>query len=155
MFQELDLSNNTIAEAVYRIQKAAYQIEAELLGTDEIPPLQESFEGLQEVDELFIGFYQEQQLIGVLSYKIEEQVIDVYRLFIDPSALRQGIGRKLLNYVCQQHENCQKMIVSTGEKNQPAVHFYEAYGFEKESATLISENLTIFNFKKDLGFVSN
>ncbi|MFC4709496.1 GNAT family N-acetyltransferase [Enterococcus eurekensis] len=150
MFQELDLSNNRIAEAVYRIQKAAYQIEAELLGTDQIPPLQESFTGLQEVDESFIGFYQKKKLTGVLSYKIEEQVIDVYRLFIDPSALRQGIGKKLLNYVCQQHKNCQKMIVSTGEKNQPAVHFYEAYGFEKESEVVISENLTVFNFKKDL-----
>ena len=71
MFQELDLSNNTIAEAVFRIQKAAYQIEAELLGTDEILPLRESFTSLQEVDELFIGFYQENQLTGVLSYKIE------------------------------------------------------------------------------------
>lgn len=150
MFQQLDLSNNHLAQAVYQIQKAAYQIEAELLGTAEIPPLQESFEGLQKVDETFIGFYQASRLLGVISYKVADQIIDIYRLFIHPDVLRQGVGRKLIDYVVSQNLECRKMIVATGEKNYPAVKFYRSYGFETESKTILSENLTVIHFSKDL-----
>ena len=133
MFKKLDLSDDAVANDVYCIQKAAYKIEAELLGTDEIPPLQESFESLQEVDELFLGFYQGKKLVGVVSYKIEAAVLDIYRLFIEPSSIRQGIGRRLLDYVVQKNRGCEAVIVSTGEKNVPAVLFYESYGFETQS----------------------
>lgn len=150
MFQKLDLSSDEIAQEVYRIQKAAYRIEAELLGTDEIPPLQESYEGLQTVDELFVGFYRDLRLVGVLSYKVEGRTIDIYRLFVDPRVFRQGIGRQLLDYVDQMHDECQKMIVSTGHKNLPAIQFYTKHGFEKESEEILSENLTIINFAKKI-----
>ena len=150
MFQKLDLSNDEIAQEVYRIQKSAYLIEAELLGTDEIPPLQESYESLQAVDELFIGSYHDSKLVGILSYKIEGSTLDIYRLFVDPGVFRQGIGRQLLDYVNQRHSECKKMIVSTGHKNLPAIQFYTKYGFEKESEVILSENLTIINFIKKI-----
>jgi hypothetical protein len=43
-FEQLDIARGEIASAVLDLQRRAYRIEAELIGSDEIPALRESLQ---------------------------------------------------------------------------------------------------------------
>ena len=51
------LHDLSMAQRVLEIQKAAYTIEAELIGTFNIPPLKDTLETLQASDETFYGWW--------------------------------------------------------------------------------------------------
>ena len=57
--ERLDLTQRGVAAAVLELQRRAYRIEAELIGSDEIPQLSETLEQLQASGETFLGAYLE------------------------------------------------------------------------------------------------
>nr|WP_285890855.1 GNAT family N-acetyltransferase [Mesobacillus subterraneus] len=132
---------------VLDLQRKSYKIEADLIGTDEIPPLKETFEQLQECGETFIGCYIEGRLAGAVSFKKEGEVIDIHRMMVHPDYFRRGIARKVISKL--EQIGCSEMIVSTGAANTPAVEFYEKLGFEREHDSVVGAGLVIANFKKE------
>lgn len=144
--KELNLNEIMECAEVLDLQRKSYKIEAELIGTDEIPPLKETFEELQNCGETFIGCYIEGRLAGAISFKIEGEVIDIHRMMVHPDFFRRGIARKLL---CQLEQyGCSQMIVSTGAANTPAVKLYEKLGFERQHNSVVGDGLVIAHFKK-------
>ncbi|EGA89890.1 hypothetical protein GPDM_07565 [Planococcus donghaensis MPA1U2] len=129
MLTALNHQDKQVAEKIQQIQQAAYRIEAELMGFFEIPQLRETVHEIQNSTEMFIG-YSEEQLQGVLSYKIEEGVIDIHRLVVAPAHFRKGIGRKLLSEVLKKYRT-HDFKVSTGSANQPAITLYKLLGFQE------------------------
>ena len=94
--EELDIARREIASAVLELQRRAYRIEAALLGSDEIPPLHESLEELQASGETFLGAFLDGILAGAISWRVEDGVIDLHRLVVDPSRHRAGVGTALV-----------------------------------------------------------
>ncbi|MBS8266648.1 GNAT family N-acetyltransferase [Mesobacillus boroniphilus] len=131
---------------VLELQRKSYRIEADLIGTDEIPPLKETFEQLQDCGETFIGCYVNGRLAGAVSYKKERNVLDIHRMMVHPEFFRRGIARKLLDQLDQI--GAPEMIVSTGSANTPAVKLYEKIGFERQEDSVVGDGLVIANFKK-------
>lgn len=150
MIAEIDITNRTIAEAVLSLQKEAYLIEADLLGTRDIPPLRETIEELMSCRERFFGYYEEGQLIGAIAFKYLKSVVDIHRVMVHPHFFRRGIARMLIRHVERQLPNAKLMIVSTGAKNTPAIKLYESLGFEWLDETIVSEGLRVANFKKKI-----
>ncbi|MGG0718102.1 GNAT family N-acetyltransferase [Robertmurraya massiliosenegalensis] len=136
-------------EIVLELQKQSYQVEAELIGSYEIPPLKEALEQLVSSDELFIGYFIEGRLVGVLSYKVIKGVIDLHRVMVHPSYFRKGIAKSMVKHVEKQYEDALFMIVSTGAKNLPAIEFYKRLGFEKIDENVYGQ-IVVTNFKKKL-----
>ncbi|MFE4522262.1 GNAT family N-acetyltransferase [Cytobacillus firmus] len=66
-----------------------------------------------------------------------------------PEHFRKGIAQKLLNFIELRPMN-EKMIVTTGSKNTPAVTFYLKNGFKELKKMEINESLTITAFEKYL-----
>ena len=145
-FRHINLHDIMDCAEVLDLQRKSYRIEAELIGTDQIPPLKETFEELQDCAETFIGCYIEDRLAGAISFKKEEQVIDIHRMMVHPDFFRRGIAGKLLSQL-EQFEYSQ-MIVSTGAANKPAVKLYEKFGFERQHDSVVGDGLVIANFKK-------
>jgi hypothetical protein len=50
--ERLDLTQRHVASAVHELQRRAYRIEAELIGSTKIPPLRETLEELQALREV-------------------------------------------------------------------------------------------------------
>lgn len=146
MIKKIDIKNPDIAKEVLSIQIPAYQIEAKLIGFDEIPNLKDTVESLQQCGETFYGYYMNGNLSGIISFVIEDCVLDIYRLFVDPSYFRQGIAKQLLDHILNVETGFDTVIVKTGNKNTPAIHFYQKYGFDQEEDLVINEQLSLAQF---------
>ncbi|WP_028776564.1 GNAT family N-acetyltransferase [Shimazuella kribbensis] len=144
MIRLLDITNSQIATKVLKVQKPAYQVEAKIIGFDEIPPLRDTVESLQTSKEKFYGYYQEDSIVGVIGFQLFEKVLDVHRLVVHPHYFRQGIGRRLLQYVLDEYDDqvsCFK--VHTGTKNDPAKMLYKSLGFKEVEQILVSPTLSL------------
>ena len=146
MIQTLNNRELKTAEDIQRIQQPAYQIEANLMGFQGIPQLAESIVEIQNSNELFIGFVEE-EIKGFISYTEEEGLIDIYRLVVHPAHFRQGIARKLIRFLLDQYP-AHEFIVSTGTANEPAKNLYRSFGFIEQDVFEVAPGVTCTNFHK-------
>jgi 8-oxo-dGTP pyrophosphatase MutT (NUDIX family)/GNAT superfamily N-acetyltransferase len=148
-YRQINLSDIMAAAEVLQLQRASYKIEAEFIGTDEIPPLKESFEQLQNCGETFIGCFLHNRLEGAVSYKREGDTIDIHRVMVHPEFFRKGIAARLITYIeTSLEKDALNIIVSTGAANLPAVRLYEKLGFERQEDLIVGNELRIATFKK-------
>lgn len=149
MIQLLDNKNSETAENILALQKASYQVEADLIGFPKLPPMLENLEDIMGSQETYYGYFVQGVLAGILSYIIEGDVLDIYKVAVHPDYFKRGIARQLLQKI-QQTEGIGKMMVSTGLKNIPAVNLYTSMGFCKVQEKEVVKDLTIVCFEKQL-----
>ncbi|MFI7067406.1 GNAT family N-acetyltransferase [Kribbella sp. NPDC050124] len=148
MIRPLDLTDRALAERLLAIQHAAYAVEAELIGFDGIPPLQEDLDGLMSSTEHWLGRYDGDVLVGAVAYEFPDQdTVDITRLIVDPAHARRGHGRALLDYL-DQLEPRPVSIVSTGTANTPAVNLYKSRGYDETARIEIAPGVTVTQFSR-------
>jgi ribosomal protein S18 acetylase RimI-like enzyme len=118
-----------VARRVLEIQRAAYRVEADLVGYDTIPPLHETLSELRARPLIFLGAGCDGTLAGVLGYTRLGSVVDIDRLAVDPAFFRRGLARKLLTELFVRERDATRFTVSTGCGNGPAIRLYERAGF--------------------------
>lgn len=133
---------------VLQLQFLSFKVEADLIEFYEIPPLKDTIESLQKCGETFFGYYIDNELCGVISYKNENKELDIHRLMVHPNHFRKGIARELLEYIQKNEVGYETIIVATGSKNAPAVRFYQYNGFEITEERTVAEGLSLTFFKK-------
>ncbi|MGX1265440.1 GNAT superfamily N-acetyltransferase [Rossellomorea marisflavi] len=148
MIATMDIKAQDCARSVMDMQIRAYKIEAELIGTADLPPLKESLEDLKQSGETFLGWFEGDVLCGAIAYKIEEFAVDIHRLIVDPPHFRKGIAGKLLTELERLHPSI-LYKVSTAEKNFPATRFYEKSGYRLVRKLEINDILTLVFFEKE------
>ncbi|MFK4084107.1 GNAT family N-acetyltransferase [Kribbella sp. NPDC020789] len=147
MITALDLSDRPLAERVLAIQHAAYAVEAELIGFDGIPPLQEDLAGLMASTEHWLGRYDAETLVGAVAYELSPDVVEISRLIVDPAYARRGHGRALLDHL-DELEPRPVSRVSTGSLNTPAVSLYLSRGYRVQSRLEVAPGVEITQFEK-------
>lgn len=147
MIKEIDMSNRNNAVAVLAIQLTAYEVEAELISSYDIPPLKDTVETLQHARETFIGYYLDDIVCGVISFQIQDGEIDIHRLFVAPDYFRRGITQQLLDYILRQFEG-QPIKVATGSRNTPAIRFYLKNGFHMIKEVKVDKTLSLTYFER-------
>ncbi len=148
MIKKIDITNPKLAAEVLQVQIPSYKIEAQIIHYDEIPPLKDSIETLQQCGEQFYGYYTKDELSGVISFKIENRVLDINRLFVHPKQFKKGIAQKLLDFIQDSMTGFDKIIVSTGSENLPAIKLYLKNGFIKTKDRQITEHMSLTLFEK-------
>ena len=148
MIEKLNLKDLETAKSVLDLQIASYKIEAELIGFYEIPPLKDTIDSLKVCDEIFYGYRINGILAGIISYKIIENILDIHRVAIHPLFFRMGIAGKLLNFIEGLESNINKIVVSTGKENLPAVNLYLKNDYKKKNDIEISKDIYITEFEK-------
>jgi ribosomal protein S18 acetylase RimI-like enzyme len=122
----LDLSDDDTLRGLWELQRAAYAVEAELIGFDGIPPLHESLEDLRACGESFLGT---EGLTGAVSWvRLDDGTLDICRLVVHPRAHRTGVASALLDAL-DDLEPADRAVVSTGTANLPALSLYRRRGF--------------------------
>jgi ribosomal protein S18 acetylase RimI-like enzyme len=140
----LDLADERSARDVLTVQRAAYAVEAALIGFDGIPPLTEALEALvaSARDETFLGCYDGHRLVGVVSYRrLPDATVDICRLAVAPVSFRRGVGGSLLSAVVDAAGTA-GVVVSTGSANTPALALYRRAGFRATGTTAIAPGVT-------------
>ena len=147
MIKLLDISSPKLASEVYKLQKLSYAVEAKLIDRADIPPLLETLYDLQKSGETFYGFFKEGALAGVIAYKNDDEILDIYRVMVHPDYFRQGIARSLLEFI--EHKiQCPRIIVATGSENTPAKRLYHSLGFKAFGEHEVEAGFSITTFEK-------
>ena len=149
MIKVIDISNSKNAEDVLNIQIPSYKVEAEIIGSYEIPPLKDTIYTLQHCGETFFGYYENEELCGVISIKVDDDDVDIHRLIVHPNHFRKGIAQLLLNFIETKFQ-IETIKVATGSKNIPAVSFYKKNRFRNIKEAIVNEQLSLTFFEKKL-----
>jgi ribosomal protein S18 acetylase RimI-like enzyme len=148
VIRPLDLSDRAIAERLLDIQHRAYAVEAELIGFDGIPPLQEDLKDLMSSTEHWLGRYDGDALVGAVAYEFpDDDTVDITRLIVDPMHARRGHGRALLDHL-DRLEPRPTSIVSTGTANTPAIALYKSRGYHEDGRIEVAPGITVTQFKR-------
>ena len=150
MIRRLHLQDIHQARQLLEVQRAAYLVEAELIGSFDIPPLHEDLESLQQSGETFYGYWVEEALSGAISYKRMHHILDIYRLVVHPAYFRRGIGKALVQFVERVEDGIEIITVSTGAKNVPAKRLYSQLGFVEKRDEEVLPGLLIRHFEKNI-----
>jgi ribosomal protein S18 acetylase RimI-like enzyme len=148
--RKLNLKDICIAKMVLELQTASYKIEAKIIGFNDIPPLKDTIDSLKECEEIFYGYFIDEELAGIISYKIFEDILDIHRVAVHPYFFRKGIAKKLLNHVEVLESGIKKVVVCTGKDNLPAISLYLKNGYKKVRDIEISTNIYLTEFEKIL-----
>jgi ribosomal protein S18 acetylase RimI-like enzyme len=125
----LDLENEAVARSVLELQRAAYAVEAGIIGSDGIPALNETLDALRSAGEEWLGAFDEVGLAGAVSWRaLDDGTIDIHRLVVAPRAFRRGVASALLDGLDEVFPD-RAMVVSTGTANEPALALYRRRGF--------------------------
>ncbi|WP_327639666.1 GNAT family N-acetyltransferase [Kribbella sp. NBC_00482] len=147
MITPLDLTDRALAERLLTIQHAAYAVEAELIGFDGIPPLQEDLDGLMSSTELWLGRYDGNTLVGAVAYEVDAESVEISRLIVDPAHARRGHGRALLDHLDRIAPR-PVSLVSTGSANLPAVNLYKSRGYTTTAEIEVAPGIYITQFRR-------
>jgi ribosomal protein S18 acetylase RimI-like enzyme len=148
--ERLDLALHHVALAVLELQRRAYRMEADLIGSDEIPPLSETFEALQASGETFLGAYLDGTLAGAISWRVRGGVLDLHRLVVDPTHVRAGIGTALVRGALAAEPEAKRALVQTAASNEPAKALYRREGFEEIDEVEVVPGLWVSRLSRSL-----
>jgi ribosomal protein S18 acetylase RimI-like enzyme len=140
----------TDAEAIWRLQRLAYQSEAQLYGDWSIPPM------IQTLDELRKEFQQFQFLkatttdgiVGSVRARFRRGSVEIGRLIVDPAYQRRGIGTELLRRAEKLFGAAERFELFTGSKSQSNIRLYEKNGYTTTRMEHISPTVTIVFLEK-------
>jgi len=144
VIRALDLGDAGTVAAIVALQRASYAVEAELLGTNDIPALRETEEQLAASGETFLGEFDAERLVGAISYRATPDLLDIHRLVVHPDAFRRGIASRLLAVL----PAAPRYVVATGAANAPARRLYERHGFAVAREREIAPGLVILELEK-------
>jgi ribosomal protein S18 acetylase RimI-like enzyme len=144
----LDVADAETAQLVLGLQRRAYRVEADLIGSDHIPPLHETLADLQASGETFLGAFLDGRLVGFVSWKLLPATLDLHRLAVDPACFRRGVGRALVRGALAAEPDAARAIVQTGSANEPAKRLYRTEGFREVSEHQPVPGLTVTTFER-------
>ncbi|MEU9038223.1 GNAT family N-acetyltransferase [Streptomyces sp. NPDC048352] len=128
----LDLTDDATAAAVHRIGRAAYAVEAELIGFDGIPALGEDLEAMRARPLRWLGAVTGAGAVaGFLAWEETRDGVSVDRLCVDPAWFRRGVASLLLRHALTELFPGRPVEVATGADNTPAVTLYGRHGFTR------------------------
>lgn len=147
--RRLDLGDHATASAVLDLQRRAYRVEADLIGSDGIPPLVETLDELQASGETFLGAFVDGELVGAISWRLDGPTLDLHRLVVDPTRFRGGVGTALVRAALEA-EPAERAIVQTGAANEPAKSLYRREGFAERDEVEAAPGLRVTRFERRL-----
>jgi len=130
MIKVLQNRDMGIAKKIFSVFQASYKVEADLLNAKDFPPLIRPLEGYTDCTTTFFGYYQQDQLSGVVEINDLEHYTHINSLVVHPSYFRKGIARKLLEFVLKEYDS-DLFVVETGLGNGPATNLYESFNFKE------------------------
>lgn len=140
-------SDPYFAVALLRLQHTSYAREAELLGDDRIPPLQEDEIGLTAWRGRWVTAWDGVELVGAIAWREEDDVVEIEKIMVSPSAMRQGIASALLGQVLDRVPE-REVAVAAGRENAPAVALYAKHGFRPAGDEQVPPGIWITRFRR-------
>lgn len=149
--EKLDLTDAKTAGELWRLQHAAYRIEAELIGVPDLPPLHDTIASLQASEESFWGCRSDEdgELAGVIAAeRAADGTAVISRMMVHPDRFRQGIAAALIRHLLEAWPEAAAWEVTAEARNRPAIALYERCGFRAESSYRPREDITMIVLRR-------
>ena len=112
------------------VQRAAYAVEARLMGFDGLPPARETLAELQACGEELWLCEEDGRLVGAVGLEDARGALVIARLFVAPEAMGRGVGRALVRRAVARADG-RPVRTGTGAANAPALALYMQLGFRR------------------------
>lgn len=130
MIERLENNDLEISKKIRSVFQVSYKVEAKLLNATNFPPLKRSLENYVKSNTEFFGYLKSKELAGVIDIDHNDSSIHICSLVVDPNFFRQGIARKLIEFVFNTFDS-NLFVVETGLENGPATKLYKNFDFKE------------------------
>jgi ribosomal protein S18 acetylase RimI-like enzyme len=130
MIERLKNNDLEIAKKIRSVFQLSYKVEANILNATDFPPLKRPLENYVNSNTAFFGYLKNQKLAGVIEIEHNNNFTHINSLVVDPVFFRQGIARKLMEYVFNTFDS-KLFVVETGLENGPATKLYKKFDFKE------------------------
>lgn len=130
MIKSLQNKDVDISNKIRSVFQVSYAVEAKLLNATYFPPIKRNIEGFINSKNEFFGYLENQELVGVIEIDPNSNSIHIQSLVVHPKFFRQGIARKLIEFVFNLYDS-KLFTVETGVDNGPAIELYRKAGFKE------------------------
>ena len=135
---------------ILQLQYLAYQSEAALFGTKDIPPLTQTIEDV--IDEYNAGIVlkmvsEDNKIIGSIRAKEEGNTVYINKLMIHPDYRRRGFGTRLLTEI-ENHYPGKRYELFTSTRSSDNIRLYQTNGYQIFSQKAITEELIFVYMEK-------
>lgn len=144
MAQENDLKE------ILELQYIAYQSEAKLFKTTDIPPLKQTLEELYyefQKGIILKALDESNAITGSVRAYQEDGTVYIGKLMVHPRVQRKGIGTKLLLEIEMQYPN-QRYELFTSTKSTNNIRLYKKLGYEIFKEKSITQELQFVYMQK-------
>ena len=137
-------------QEILDLQYIAYQSETRLLGNDDIHPLRQTIDEVEQ--EFAVGTFlklidENNKIIGSVRAYVRDKTLFIGKLIVHPDYQGQGLGTKLLyeiERVCP-HDRCE---LFTSSKSQRNIQLYQRVGYKVFKEQDVSDNLKFIYLEK-------
>lgn len=144
------LANINDVQQLYALQKLAFESEAEMIGSRDVPALQETAE---EHKQDFVNWTtlkmitDSDEIVGAIRYRINGDVIEVGRLMTHPNYRHKGLAQRLMNEVDLKYpERIKELYTCT--KSWINIRLYEKMGYQSFKEVVESSGLSFVYMRK-------
>lgn len=132
-----------LAPRLVELQRAAYAVEAGLIGDDRIPQLRESSADLVAAHLTWDVVEDGDGVVAAMASSTDGGCLVVERLVVAPRRHREGLARRLVATLPHG-----PVVVSTGRDNTPARRLYEVSGFAHAEDTEVLPGLWVSTYRR-------
>lgn len=130
MIERLKNNDLEISKKIRSVFQLSYKVEAKILNATDFPPLKRSLENYVNSNTAFFGYLKNRELVGVIEIEHNNNFTHINSLVVNPCFFRQGIARKLMEYVINTFDS-KLFVVETGLENRPATKLYKKFDFKE------------------------
>ena len=130
MIKRLENNDLEISKKIRSVFQVSYKVEAKLLNATDFPPLKRSLENYVKSNTEFFGYFKNKELAGVIEVDYNDSSTHICSLVVDPNFFRQGIAKKLMEFVFNTFDS-NLFVVETGLENGPATKLYKNLDFKE------------------------
>ena len=135
---------------ILKLQYLAYQSEAALFGTDDIPPLKETLEEVQEEYNSGVVLKMvsdDDSIIGSVRARENNGTVYIGKLMVHPDYRGRGYGTSLLNEI-ENYFTSRRFELFTSTRSVDNIRLDEANGYKKFKQEAVTDELIFVYLEK-------
>ena len=137
-------------DEILKLQKLAYQSEAEICNDFQIPPLTQTLEGIREdyENQIILKAVIDEKIIGSVRAYQKENICYIGRVIVHPDYQNNGLGKELMKNIEKLFSKCTKYSLFTGKKSLRNLKFYFGLGYQIVKEEYVNDKLTLVYLEK-------
>ncbi len=155
MIRRVDPADPAIAAELVALQRAAYAVEAGLLGVPSLPPMAEGPQAFAAAGRSVLASTANDgagprpgALTGFVAWQREGGTVDIHRLVVHPDHFRKGIASRLLDALDAEEAGARRFLVGTGAANAPALALYGRRGYVRVAEESVGDGIAFVRLER-------